>query len=136
MTTYAIRTSIGRQLQDFCEVAELDFGVRYLVSGIVYRIGDRYYTPGQAADRYLPGGYAGAFGQPGMLPAYRVGQRLRLTVGGLPVYAEVVDILGAASYPAGYLALCRITDHPSAHDRAAEDGASATATDVWQVISA
>jgi len=55
-----LRRDINWQIKE--KLAEL--GIAYTREGMSYRVGDELLTPGEAADRYLPGGLAGNFGKP------------------------------------------------------------------------
>lgn len=55
------RKSISTQLREYCQTHGLSYKVGQRSGALVYVIGDRWYTPGQAADELL-GGFDVAFG--------------------------------------------------------------------------
>lgn len=59
VTFTRVRRDINGRIME--KLAEL--GVEYTREGMSYRIAGELLTPGEAADRYLPGGFAGNFGR-------------------------------------------------------------------------
>ena len=58
------RRAIGTQLREYFEAHGIDASLVYRNGANAYLIDGEYLTAGQAADRYLPGGFAGNFGKP------------------------------------------------------------------------
>lgn len=63
MKTTRTRRSIATQLAEYCQASNLTIEVTQHRGATAYIIdGSEPLTPGQAADKYLPGGFAAAFG--------------------------------------------------------------------------
>lgn len=63
MRTTTTRRSIATQLKDHCTTAGLSFEVTQHRGALAFVIdGGEPLSPGAAADAYLPGGFAAAFG--------------------------------------------------------------------------
>ena len=63
VTVTRIRRSIATQLAEHCQANNLAIEVTQHRGAIAYIIdGGEPLTPGQAADKYLPGGFTAAFG--------------------------------------------------------------------------
>jgi len=101
------RAAIGTQLSDFFKAADLPWGFTTRLGLPAYDVEGDALTLGQAADRYLPGGFDGSYGGSGHRhPLYRVGQVVRVNleyVRRLPV--GVLAIRGARYAEDGYVAL-------------------------------
>jgi hypothetical protein len=67
MTGYGMRItrrSIAEQVREAVEARGLTFGTRCEANGpLRYIIGGEVMSPGEAADKYLPGGFALNFGK-------------------------------------------------------------------------
>lgn len=102
--------AVNNQLARFCRAAGMSHQVthtEHLLYGIRHVIAGVTYTPGAAADRFLPGGFTGAYGKPPKTPALRVGQTLHRVHRGDALDAEVIEIVGAPRYEDGFRAILR-----------------------------
>jgi hypothetical protein len=63
VTVTRTRQSIGSRLAEYFETHGIDAPLVYRNGANAYLIDGEHLTAGQAADRYLPGGFAGNFGR-------------------------------------------------------------------------
>jgi hypothetical protein len=63
VTVTRTRRAIGTQLAEYFEANGIDAPLVTHLGAQAYLIDGEHFTAGQAADRYLPGGFAGSFGR-------------------------------------------------------------------------
>lgn len=63
VTVTRTRQSIGAQLREHFETNGIAFELVTHLGANAYRVDGEILTPGQAADRYLTGGFAGSYGR-------------------------------------------------------------------------
>lgn len=107
MELHPKRVPISTQIARFCRAAGIPHDTDWTEGRCVHLIDGRRYTPGQAADMYLPGGFIGSYPTPGRVPLLRLGQTVRVTLDGVDCYAEVILIVGAKRYDDGFVAVVR-----------------------------
>lgn len=109
-STNLARRPLVQQLRLFAAAVGMTFGIQHTRLGTRYVLDGRVYTPGQAADLYLPGGWIGTYGQRGKVPNLRLAEKVKVTVDARTVNAEVIAIVGACTYAEGFVAILRVLD--------------------------
>ena len=104
------RQAIGTQLAAFWAAAGYTWDLTTRHGLQAYAVEGDALTAGQAADRYLPGGFDGSYGGNGHRPPlYTVSETVMCEIGEGLLKVDVLTIRGARNTEDGYLALVRDT---------------------------